>query len=416
MNRCIVINLISNLKPDTTRVLNRKPVQHLQYTKALTTDTVSFTGLNKTLSKRLFETHAELKEFIDKHYPNSTGVVGNLPTDWVMSFPKEERGNKTRQIIKSFGDAAEKIKTFGQIYAPCQNTVDEASDIITNTLLEQGLIKQVTTEPKQEKSLLKSIFKFLKKPPTLDEQIQKLPAGQLIEIGCGSLGRAFAFKDDSNTYVLKAFHYLDHKTIKEELTESAHYELMEPNRASFIKRNADEHEFPEFYFADLNRGFMVTKYIDDDYKVNEKLDNKAFGLIYHDDRDDNFKNEATVDYGDLRTVSPFLNKNKTARWVYLTLANKTSAKDRVDKWNELFNEANANTIPNTSDILVGLYDFVRFLPHKKKSDCYEKFNHLNNFKGDFKTYLASFSIKPLPDETPKTLRQKALEAANMVRK
>lgn len=390
-----MINLISNLKQDTKQLLKPKPFQHLQYTKALKKDTVSFTGLHKTLSTKLFETHLELKEFIDTHYPNSNGFIGNLPSDWVMSFPEDQRGDKTRQIIKSFGDAAEKLKTFGQMYPPCQDTIDAASEIITNTLLENGLIKEKAQkiEPQTKKSFFKSVFKLLKKAPTLDEQIQKLPPGQLMEIGCGSLGRAFAFKDDNNTYVLKAFHHLTNKTIKEEINPDSHYELMEPNRAAFIKRNVKEHEFPEFFFADLKRGFMITEYIDDNCLINNNFDYNAFGVVYSDDRNDNFKNDCKLDYGGINTTSPLLNNNKTARWVHLTLANKTTAKDRLDKWHKLFNEANANIIPNSNDILAGLYDFIRFLPPKEKNNCYEKFKHLDNFKGDFKEYLTSFSIK-----------------------
>ncbi|MGD9581962.1 MAG: hypothetical protein AB7V50_11360 [Vampirovibrionia bacterium] len=282
------------------------------------------------------------------------------------------------------------MQTFGEIYPLNPESIDRASDIIYNCLLANNLINP-DNRPEPKKSILKSLLNLFKKPPTIEEMIHQAPQGKLVPLGCGSLGRAFAFKDkNNNTYVLKVFYCFNHKVMKEEIENDSHYTLMEPNRAAFIKKNVKKHELPEFYFADIKNDFMVTKFLDESFTSEKKINLKALGLVYSDKKHENIVNESIVDYGGFVSKSPLLGKNKTARWVYLTIAEKTKPDQWLNKWNELFNIANSNKVPNSKDILVGLYDFVRFLPENKHAELYDKFDNLKNFNDDFKNYLSSF--------------------------
>ncbi|MCK7485969.1 MAG: hypothetical protein MZU97_10770 [Bacillus subtilis] len=89
-----ILNLSNNKKQAN---LNHYQANKTSSLAPLAKDTVSFTGLTRTLGKTIFDSPEEVISKM-REYPNSKGVVGSVPKEWVDKIPFERR----TQTIKEF--------------------------------------------------------------------------------------------------------------------------------------------------------------------------------------------------------------------------------------------------------------------------------------------------------------------------
>lgn len=350
---------------------------------------VNFKGLNKALSSKLLSTNAEIDELIIK-YPKSNGAIGTLPDHWTMKIPHDQRGKTFKSLVKDLGLIAETLRATSKKYEMREDAVLIATKNFTTALQKHGIIKEKLIEETQIKktSWFDSIKNLLK---SKDRKVQELKPGELLTLGNGAFGRAFAFKDDdNNTYVLKVFHKLLDEEFKEHNSKIGHYKKMEPNRAAYIKRNTKSNEFAKFYFADLKNGFMITEYIDKKKKFKHRFLPDMIGVEYTDKNSSNLKKDSIIDYGGIRVKSPLIANNKTVKWVYNTLNRIHASQDRVDKWHDIFNEASTNKVPNSKDRLLGLIVSMKLIPMSKKEECIIRLEKLRDMNREFMEELDLF--------------------------
>lgn len=359
------------------------------YAQTVQRNNIYFKGLNKALSTRLLETNAEIDKLIIR-YPNSNGAIGTLPKHWTMKIPQEKRGETFKSLIKDLGPIAETLRANSDKYKMKKDAIKIASKDFTKVLQTHGIIKKSAIDETEKKktSLLSSLKNLLK---SKERKVKELKPGELLTLGNGAFGRAFAFKDDeNNTYVLKVFHNLLDEEFKERNSKIGHYKMMEPNRAAYIKKNTKSNEFAKFYLADLQNGFMITEYIDKRKKFKCRFSPDSIGVIYTDTKTSNLKNDSIIDYGGIKVKSANIANNKTVQWVYNTLDKVKSAQERVTKWHELFEDASANKVPNAKDRLLGLLVSIKIIPISKKEECIRRLEQLQGMNREFMEELDIF--------------------------
>lgn len=359
------------------------------YAQTVQRNNIYFKGLNKALSTRLLETNDEIDQLIVR-YPNSNGAIGTLPQHWTMKMPQEKRGETFKSLIKDLGPIAETLRANSDKYKMKKDAVKIASKDFTTTLQNHGIIKKSAIDETEKKktSLFDSLRNLLK---SKERKVKELKPGELLTLGNGAFGRAFAFKDDeNNTYVLKVFHTLLDEKFKERNSKIGHYKMMEPNRAAYIKKNTKSNEFAKFYFADLQKGFMITEYIDKRKKFKGKFSPHTIGVKYTDTKTSNLKNDSIIDYGGIQIVSKNIANNKTVKWVYNTLNKINSSEDRVTRWHQIFDEASNNKVPNSKDRLLGLLISTKLIPISKKEECLIQLKQLRDMNREFMKELDIF--------------------------
>lgn len=187
---------------------------------------VSYQGLNRQLSKELFSKETIVK--MDKLYPKSNGIVGNIPATWVQNMPIEERGELIPKLYEKLGHFISKVlpKLPG-------NTLQ--SKILTSIL-------------RKHKAINSSSSVSLKK------------------VGKGKMGKGYKLenKSDGSTLFLKRFKKKSQRN--KIFLESGHHGAEYENNvktylAHELKTKEDKSVFTNFHFGDVRNGYYVEEYL-----------------------------------------------------------------------------------------------------------------------------------------------------------
>ena len=258
---------------------------------------VNFKGLNRTIGKMAYNAHESIGKEV-RHYPQSNGIVGNLPKEWVDKIPKAFR----EKTIKEFYSDFKGVLSVFQKSASGQSRVESG---LSSTFIKAGIIKP------NERICLQNIGN-----------------------GCdGVVYRLRGVSDDK--HVIKVFYksstYIerDNRACLEEL-----------NRAAFWQKNAGKNtQMVRFYFGDADAGYMINKFVDEKAPVCKKyVDPEIYGLKSTDVEpkeviDGHNKIRGfQIDYGYIEVFDNFLNKDKSSQKILKEfLASKSEDRGQIFK-------------------------------------------------------------------------------------
>lgn len=353
------------LKPGKLNLMQNTPLPAIAMQPEPSTLTASkphkifFTGLTNALSTRLYSTGPSVEQLLEK-YPHSSGYFGQIPPDWFESIPTEKRERYIKKTFKGFS---------------------EASTVLRQAILDLGKTQKDKIELQQLNDLIRQELIFdqiqagmiLKNALVGSHIISQKEEVDLEFLGAGSYGAGFKFTINGKELVLKIYYPQHDKKMKK---NPYHGRFIEPNRAMFIKKILGQHnmkasQFTDCYFGNIKYGFMVTKFIPEDALPPENtIDLTSIGVRYGDSKEQrygtNMRHGNIIDYGGIVITNKAFAKTKTARYVYKKTIDKPSEKNRHKEWDKIFDEAIANKVPNSSDLLIGLVSCIRFLPENKQ--------------------------------------------------
>ena len=283
----------------------------------------NFTGLTKLMKKRIYiDGKKDILNLILKRKPEQSTVVGQLPGGMFDNLPKDKqtRSNAIKEIMNVFGNIAEEIRGF------------KCGSNTTNSEFKNR--RNDSTVQK-----LRDIFKKYNLNNT-DEDVD------LEFLGKGDYGSAFKIKGiyDKKTndeYILKIHTVADRGPDWHRF--KSHGNFAEPNTAEYwLNLWGEKTQRGKFYFADINKGYMVDNFIDlktppykkkvNEYTAGLKLTDEELAHNGH-----NKINGYSIDWGGVRVVNRIKNNSKTARTVLHEIKN-TDKKYRVIKWWRIFQD------------------------------------------------------------------------------
>ena len=229
-----------------------------------------FNGLNTVLKKEIFS-KGTIKQ-LSSYYPNSHGIVGNLPPQWIKNIPLEKREDYIKNIYLELGICANEIR----------NNFVRSLDFYKD-----------------------KIEKILKKYNAINDDTTVI----MTRIGSGAYSIAYKI----NNLVLKIFY-------EESPSDSlSHGVYSESNTKIYLNHNLrqkDKLNFSHFYYSDINNGYYLEDYIEgskdpdliknaNPYTIQKIL--KKLNLNHSDLHNENYKidnngNIIVFDCGGIRKI------------------------------------------------------------------------------------------------------------------
>lgn len=186
---------------------------------------ISYQGLNRTLSKRVFRNKTILE--LDKLNPKSNGIVGNIPPQWVQNMPVEERAELIPKLYEKLGKFVSKV-------LPKLPGNKIQSILLTNILREHKAIDSSSSV-------------------------------NIKKIGKGLLSKGYRIKNKSDGSSLFLKRFIETHKNKYLRTTGIHGPASENNVKTFlkhdIKTNKEKSLFTNFYYGDMRNGYYVEEYL-----------------------------------------------------------------------------------------------------------------------------------------------------------
>lgn len=217
--------------------------------------------LTESLGNQLLE-FDEVNEILKK-YPQAHGRIGCLPIEWLKKLPKDSFMDKMKSFQDGFGEIARDLR---KNHKP--EDIEIASKKINNLFHEAGVLSD-----------------------TDKISIRKLD-------GDGYWGMGYLIEGDIDKPLVMKVYYCTQEP------NDNFGNLLESNKAEYWHKNAgDDTQFPNFYYADLDNGFLIDQYISDVMPpVKRIIDPMSLGLRYCDiNNNKNQKCGYIFDYGCLST-------------------------------------------------------------------------------------------------------------------
>ena len=315
------------------------------------TSQLNFNGVTKVLKKRIFTDGQKDIEKILATKPKTNPVVGQLPA---YIFNKIDPNNR-REVILDI------LKTF-----------DKVTNILRDYIpdMTKGFIFDEDRRncPQEVNDMLTEVFQKHK-------IIGKFNDIELRWLGKGGRGKAYKIvglydRENEDEYVLKVFHQIKGKDWHPFKSHGCFAEL---NSAMYWRNfeGLDTHR-GKFFFGSLGSGYMVTKFLDEDTRLpNRIVDEYKYGIKCTDEKkyktktsfeqDYNYVKDYNFDYGGMRVVNHIKNSSKIAR-ITLEKFKKMNQKERVEYWQSRFKDKN-----NTDGKKAGLALGIKYLDNKNFS-------------------------------------------------
>lgn len=326
------ISKITNSKTNVEKIiikLQNKP-------KYLNADCAKLTEI---LSKQVLN-YDEIIDLLTK-YPKANGRIGCLPNEWTNHIPNQNFNNQLKLLQEGFGDIACSLRDNNK-----SENVEKASLSLNNLCHSIGIL------PKERKIA-----------------IEKFSEG-------GFWGVGYLIKNDANeAFVMKVFY------CTREFNDN-YGNLLEANKAQYWSHNAGkDNQFPNFYYADLNNGFLIDQYISDFAKPPKKTVNpESIGLKYCDlEGNNNQKFGYIYDYGCLAVNLDDIVRNSNIRRIYTQIYNTPEA-NRSKLIKSLIEE---NNNKNYSEDMLSLNEALKFFP--------ENIDYLLKLKIKMKILVSKFA-------------------------
>ncbi len=324
-------------------------------------DLVNFTGLNRVLSKNTYEYTINIEE-LSEIYPKSNGIVGNLPPAWIAKIPKE---NREKVIKELFNDLKPIINEFRE-----SENEQFMQERIKTALIQAGIVKN------QENFKME----FL---------------------GEGTYGKAYKLNNILGAdYIIKIFKKLN-KNLDKGL-DDMHGNYIEQSRALYWQKQAGFNtQMIRFYFGDIDAGYMVNKFIDEDTPKSDKFVYPEIVGLHSSDigKEYNEINGTQYDWGGFRIIiSSQRIKDKKIKKLIKDILEKS-----VNQRKEIFEQYFTST---DKGIKLVLSSMIEYLPEHQRARYFH--NLLENADSEVKNALAA-RIYNLPEEERTSCFRELLE-------
>lgn len=336
----------------------------------------NFTGMTKLMKRKIYiDGKKDILKLIEKRKENQSTVVGQLPGGMFAKLTKNksERASAIKEIINTFGEIAQELRDF-----KCG-----------------GNLTDIEYKNRRNESTVEKLKKVLEKY-NLNTKNENIDLEFLGKGDYGSAYRIHGIHDDitNDDYIIKVHTVADRGPNWHRYKSHGNY--AEPNTAVYWSNLwGGTTQRGKFYFADIDKGYMVDNYIDlktppykrevNEYTAGLKLTDEELARNGH-----NKINGYSIDWGGVRVVNRIKNESKTARAV-LHHIKKTTRLFREIEWEKLFTSRNFDTTQKEA----GLALSIKHLPDKNKTQYIEKCMDLNKPMID---QALSYVLKYLPHE------------------
>lgn len=336
----------------------------------------NFTGITKRLKHHVFiDGKKDICELLERTKPKNT-YVGQLPPVIFYALPKENRPQCILDIYKTFDEVSNEIRKF------------KFSNDATSK-------ERINARPESVVTKLKNLFvKYGIIKPEDDFDIKF--------IGAGEYKKAFKLEGvkDPKTgeeLCLKVFHVVD-RTPEWHKYKSHGVDAELNISINWKEKHGINTQRGKFYWGDINSGYFVDKFIDNNVKppkilINEydeglKLTDEGIYSTCH-----NKLNGYSIDPGGVRVVNRVKNESKTAQYVLKRLKNQ--AKNfRESEWFKILTYRKRGI--NDRQKEAGLALCIKHLPNKEV--YVEKCLDFNN---PFADQGIAYALKYLPENSAK---------------
>ena len=309
---------------------------------------INFNGVTKVLKKRIYTDGQKDIEKILETKAKTNPVVGQLPAYIFNKIDPKNRRAVILDILKTFDDVTNILR-------------DYLPDMTEAFIFDEDR----RNCPQEVNDMLTNVFQKHKIIGKFDEI-------ELRWLGKGGRGKAYKIvglydRENEDEYVLKVFHQIKGKDWHPYKSHGCYAEL---NSAMYWRNveGLDTHR-GKFFFGSLASGYMVTKYLDEDTRLpNRIVDEYKYGIKCTDEKkyksktsyeqDYNYVKDYNFDYGGMRIVNHIKNSSKIAR-ITLEKIKKMNQKERVEYWQSRFKDKN-----NTDGKKAGLALGIKYLDNK----------------------------------------------------
>lgn len=307
------------------------------------TNLPSHKGLTKALKNKIYIDGQKDIEKMMLEKVKTNPVVGQLPNFIFKKLPKENRREAILDILKVFDNVANTIREF------CETS---------NVFVFEHKKKY---RPDSVNKMLTDVFKKYKILYPWDEI-------ELQYIDQGGKGKVFKLEglrdpDTEDEYVIKVFHQLKGKEWHPFKSHGCYAEI---NNGMYW-RNQEGHDTHrgKFFFASLGSGYIVSKFLDEDVRLPERIvPEYKYGIKCTDEEKEGAINGYNrikgynYDYGGMRVVNRLKNADKVAR-KKLEKIKELSLKERVNYWHEVYMDRR-----NSDSDFAGITLGIKYLDNK----------------------------------------------------
>ncbi|MCI1274381.1 MAG: hypothetical protein LKG27_08140 [Clostridiaceae bacterium] len=349
----------------------------------------NFTGITKLMKRSVFiDGKKDISAILQKRGDKNT-YINELPPVIFYALPKENRPNAIKEFIHVFDDIANEIRNF----KPSINAnTDEYSK----------------KRPNSAVSKLKNIFQkygLIENPEKFD----------LLYIGEGEYKKAFKIegvkdKKTKEELCFKIFHVVD-KTPEWHKYKS-HGNYAEINISSYWRNVVgQETQRGKVYFGDINNGYMLDRYVDENIVPPKKIiDEYNYGIKITDEfKGDSGHNKMygySIDPGGSRVVNRVKNSSKTARYV-LKRIKALPANQREVEWYKILNDNKLDETQKQAGLALAVRDLG-----SNRNDQYIK--RCLDFNKPFVDQALAYALKYLPPEQSRKYFEVLMKRKNPV--
>ena len=303
----------------------------------------SHKGLTKALKNKIYIDGQKDIEKMMLEKAKTNPVVGQLPNFIFQKLPKENKREAILEILKVFDDVANTIRTF------CETS---------NVFVFEHKKKY---RPDSVNKMLTDVFKKYKiLYPWDDIELQYIDQG-----GKGKVFKIEGLRDPEteDEYVIKVFHQLKGKEWHPFKSHGCYAEI---NNGMYW-RNQEGHDTHrgKFFFASLGSGYIVSKFLDEDVRLPERIvPEYKYGIKCTDEEKEGAINGYNrikgynYDYGGMRVVNRLKNADKVARKKLEKIKELTS-RERIGYWHNVYSDRK-----NSDSDFAGIALGIKYLDNK----------------------------------------------------
>lgn len=304
----------------------------------------SFKGLTKSLKNKIYLDGQKDIELLLKRKPKTNPVVGQLPNFIFKKLPIDGKREAILDILGVF----DKVSNIIREYEP------KGDAFIFNPSLRY--------RPESVNQMLTDVFR---KYGILSNWDDDIDVKYLDQGGKGKVFKIDGLRDfeKEDEFVIKVFHQIKGKNWHPFKSHGCYAEI---NNGIYWKNHEghDTHR-GKFFFGSLGSGYMVSKYIDEDVRIPQRVvPEYKYGIKCTDEAKEgpingyNRMKGYNYDYGGMRVVNRLKNSNKIARQTLERMKNSKPT-DRAAIWEQYFVDRS-----KSDDVKAGLALSIKYLPNK----------------------------------------------------
>lgn len=282
----------------------------------------TFKGMTKIFKNKIFiDGQKDIEAIINKRRaknPNAKFIVGQLPAFIFKKLPEENRPQIIAEIMNTFAEVTRDIRDYVPSIFSMDSSLMHRPDIVNKKLTD--------------------VFQKYK-------VIAKWDSINLEYLGQGGKGKGFKIcglrdSETEDELVIKVFHQIKGAHWH---PFKSHGNYAENNNAVYWKHQEGfDTQRGKFFWGDLESGYLISKCIDEDTRLPQRIVDEAdYGIKCTDEEKTGVVNGYNrlkgynFDYGGMRVVNRIKNGQKVARSIYNKLQ-KLSPDEALIYWNKVY--------------------------------------------------------------------------------